>query len=285
MRSGRRIERGCLIETLAPEHPACAQLLLLPGSAHGGWCYRFWSPAFAARGFATHALTRPGIGEAPPLDEAAFRARSTAEEAAMIADILAALPRPRVLLGHSPGGILAQLAATRAACEALVLVASSGPSQLAVRRRVLLPMDRPVPPGTGRARRDWYAEAEPAIRDWAIARLSPESPGVLNGAAGRAELDPAAITCPVLVLSGGRDRSIVPPGPELAALYGATHRHFPAAGHVPMLEPVALDMARSTWRARHGALDMARAILASLDGALGTQAAAGSAREASASSR
>jgi pimeloyl-ACP methyl ester carboxylesterase len=272
MSSARRIERGCLIETLSPDaHTPSAQLLLLPGSAHGGWCYRFWAPAFAACGFAAHALTRPGIGEAPPLDEAAFCARSTVEEAATIAQILAGLPRPRVLVGHSLGGILAQLAATRTACDGLVLVASSAPSQLGIRRHVLFPPDRPVMPNAERARDDWYAEAEPAIRDWAIARLGAESPGVLNGAGGRAELDPAAIACPVLVLSGGRDRSLVPPGAELAALYGGAHRHFARAGHMPMLEPVALDMAR--------------AIIAWLDGVLAPQAAAGSARAASASSR
>lgn len=271
MKQATRLERGCLIESLAPEHHApSAHLLLLPGSSHGGWCYRFWAPAFAACGLAAQALTRPGTGEAPALDDVAFCARSTVEEAAMIADIFDALPRPRVLLGHSLGGILAQLAATRVACDALVLVASSAPSQLGIRRRVLLPMDRRVTPDTERARSDWYAQATPAIRDWAIARLSPESPGVLNGAGGRAELDPASITCPVLVLSGGQDRSLVPPGEALAALYGGTHRHFAQAGHMPMIEPVALDMAR--------------AILAWLDGVLAGQAATGSAREASASS-
>jgi pimeloyl-ACP methyl ester carboxylesterase len=272
MTRAARIEQGCLIERFAPaDHAPSAQLLLIPGSAHGGWCYRFWAPVFAACGFSTHALTRPGIAEAPGLDDAAFCGRSTIEEAATIAEVFDALPRPRILLGHSLGGILAQLAATRVACDALVLVASSAPSQLGVRRLVLLPMDRRVPPDTERARRDWYAEAEPAIRDASIARLSPESPGVLNGAGGRAELDPAAITCPVLVVSGGRDRSFVPPGAELAALYGAAHRHFATAGHMPMLEPAALDIARS--------------IIAWLDGVLAAQAAAGTARDASASSR
>jgi pimeloyl-ACP methyl ester carboxylesterase len=236
----RLIGRSHLASLVPRHHAPAAQVLLIHGACHGGWCWRFWQPGLAQAGFGAHAITLPNRPPAPSMAEADFRALRLAEYVAEVRDAAAALPGPVVLVGHSLGGIVAQVAAQSLDLAGLVLVASAGPSQLGPRRAPLHPEDRLVSYAPEVARARWFADADPAIADWAIARLTPESPGVLNGSGGGAVLDPALIRCPVLVMGAGRDASSVPPQDRLAALFGATLLHFPSAGHDLMLERGAL---------------------------------------------
>lgn len=248
----------CHLHSLAPRHHAAeANILCIPGSAHAGWAWRFWLPAFAHAGFAAHALSFPNHGEAPALDEAAFCALTADDYVARVRAVMATRPGPWVLVGHSLGGIVAQMAAQAGGVAALVLVASSGPRQLGRTRAKDFPTDRPVTFARDAAAARWFADADPAIMDWALDRVGIESPGVLNGSGGRAEVDPARIACPVLVVAGGRDASSVPPQDQLAALYGATLLRLPDSGHDLMLERAALRAVRGVIAWLDGALSPA----------------------------
>lgn len=240
-----QIVGDCYLHSLVPRHhPPDAHILLIPGSGHGWWAWRDWTPALAACGFGAHALSFPNHTDAPALPEREYCALTVHDYVARVQRIAEGLSGPVVLVGHSLGGVVAQVAAGDMELAALILVASAGPRQLGRTRLHDFPADRPVvfDPDTARAR--WFADAEPEVVDWAIAQVSPESPGVLNGSGGRAEVDPARITCPVLVVKAGRDASSVPPGERLAALYGATLLEVPEAGHDLMLERSALRTVR-----------------------------------------
>jgi pimeloyl-ACP methyl ester carboxylesterase len=235
----------CHLRSLVPRHHAPdAAVLMIPGSAHGWWAWRFWMPAFAASGFAAHALSFPNHTDAAVLPEDAFCALGLEDYVARVRQAMDAVEGRVVLVGHSLGGVVAQVAAQRTAPAALVLVASAGPRQLGRTRRDDFPADAPVRWTREAARARWFADADPAVVEWALDRVTAESPGVLNGSGGRAEVDPARIGCPVLVVRGGRDASSVPEGKKLAALYGAELLDLPEAGHDLMLERGALRAAR-----------------------------------------
>lgn len=240
-----RVIGDCFLRSVMPAHHGCdAQVLCIPGSAHGWWAWRFWLPAFAAAGLGAHALSFPNHTDAPSLPEAAFCALTAAEYVARVKRIAVEIGGPLVLVGHSLGGVVAQMVAQEMELRALVLVASAGPRQLGRTRLQDFPLDAPVRFTREAARARWFADADPAVMEWALDLVGVESPGVLNGSGGRAEVDPGRVTCPVLVVGGGRDASSVPPQAKLAALFGATLLELPQAGHDLMLERGALRAAR-----------------------------------------
>lgn len=251
-----RVIGDCFLRSVVPAHHAVeAQVLFIPGSAHGWWAWRFWLPAFAAAGLGAHALSFPNHSDAPSLPEAEFCELTAKDYVARVKRIGEEIGGKLVLVGHSLGGVVAQMAAQEMAPAALVLVASAGPRQLGRTRVHDFPLDQPVRFAREAARARWFADADPAVMEWALDRVGVESPGVLNGSGGRAEVDPARVRCPVLVVGGGRDASSVPPQEKLAALYGATLLELPQAGHDLMLE--------------RGALRAARGVIGWLDGVVG----------------
>lgn len=102
---------------------------------HGMWSdadtLRELRDAFAARGYPVTAVTLPH--HAP-------RAQHTAQSRAalgrtglqayvdFLVDQVRALDRPPILVGHSMGGLLAQLVAARMPCDRLVLLSSAAPA-------------------------------------------------------------------------------------------------------------------------------------------------------------
>ncbi|MFN6956034.1 MAG: alpha/beta hydrolase [Acetobacteraceae bacterium] len=215
-------------------------LLFLPGAFHGWWAWRFWLERCEAFGLAAAALSFPNHTDAPSLPEAAFCRLRISDYAARAAAALRVLEDrfggPGVVVGHSLGGVVAQLVAAAGASAALVLVASGGPAALGVTRPGLYPEDAPLTCSPDRARELYFADAEPEVVAWAIARFCPESPGVMNGSGGRAEIPRAAIRCPVLVVAGAADRTPVVDQARLARHYGAPLLAIPGAGHDLMLE-------------------------------------------------
>ena len=128
----RRIIGDTFVASLSSRHakPA-ADIILIPGSCHGFWAWRFWQPALAAAGYATHALSMPNHTAASFLPEAEFLTLTPSDYAARVAVVAATLPgRPLVLAGHSLGGIVAQLAAKMLRPAALIPVASTGADEV-----------------------------------------------------------------------------------------------------------------------------------------------------------
>lgn len=96
-------------------------LLLIPGAFCGGWAFEALRPELAAAGREVVAFDPPGQtpGDPPP------SLLSITEYAAGVAEASRRLSVPPVLVGHSMGGLVAQLAAARTKVAGLVLLAPS----------------------------------------------------------------------------------------------------------------------------------------------------------------
>lgn len=214
-------------------------LLFVHGLWHAAWAFDNWLDAAAQSGFPAHAVSLRAHG-------ASEGSRRTATLNGHVSDVvrtIATLPEPPVLVGHSMGGLVTQVAAARVPVRALVLVASipahpAVGSLAAVTRRHPLDALRIVALQTTPLRPSYFFHRldEAQARAYA-ARMVPESPIVqyqllLHRPPGR-PLGGA----PVLVLGSPEDRLV--PVRDLrrtAGRYDATLEEFPGMGHDLMLD-------------------------------------------------
>lgn len=173
-----------------------------------------------------------------------YLALTPADYAADVLRVLDHVAPRAALLGHSMGGLVAQLVAERYPLRALVLVSSVGPGQLGPMRTMRYPTDRPVTVSRDQAREQWFHHISEAALDAVMARLSPESPTVVNAYSdGSIHVDTDSIHCPVLVVGPEEDRSPVHDARRIADLYGVTPLLVPDVGHDMMLEDAGLHIA------------------------------------------
>jgi non-heme chloroperoxidase len=110
--------------------PARATPLLFVHGAYGGaWCWdENFLPYFAEQGYEAYALSLSGHGEtrrSAPLDS--FCIDDYVQD---VAQVVAALPAPPILIGHSMGGMVVQKFLERRAAAGTVLLASVPPQGL-----------------------------------------------------------------------------------------------------------------------------------------------------------
>lgn len=227
---------------------------------HGGFCGPWAWDGFAARfrGQGYEVLTpalRYHAGATPP---EALGTTSLGDYAADLEKLIAGLDAPPVLIGHSLGGLLAQMLAARTPVAATVLLAPSSPwgvppstlFEIGAAQGLMLKVGfwaRSLEPNYAVAAAhslDRFPESE---RAKIFARFVPES--------GRAtfevlhwgldmrrasEVDTRKVTCPLLFMTGEGDR-ISPPGTvaRTAALYGdqASYEILPGMSHWLVGEP------------------------------------------------
>jgi alpha-beta hydrolase superfamily lysophospholipase len=208
--------------------PPARAVLMVHGAGGGGWEWNAWTRVFAAAGW--HART-------PDLEPVAAGLAATRfiDYQDQVATHVARLPRPRVLVGASLGGLLALRNAQ--AADALVLVNPLPPRpwhvHLPARTR---PVDieswsaRASLEGTRRAIPDAGAgDAWFAFRRW-----RDESGAVLDEA--RAGIPCSVPTCPVLVVASSLDRDVpADASAALAAWCGGEVMAIAHASHVGAL--------------------------------------------------
>jgi len=102
-----------------------APVVMVHGAFCGGWVFEEFRTPFEAAGHRVHCLDLRGHGANEPRH--AVVGVSMRDYAADVAAFCAGLDEPPILLGHSMGGLVAQLAARKAALSALVLLAPSAP--------------------------------------------------------------------------------------------------------------------------------------------------------------
>lgn len=193
-------------------------VVMVHGAFCGGWVFERFRQPFEAAGHLVHAPDLPG-------HQAGGRVagQSMSDYARAIAELCASLPEPPVLVGHSMGGLVAQLAAARTPVSALVLLAPSPPWGVAgasmeeaisaVSLYALGPYWlQAVDPDYALAKLYSLDRMERQARRSVFARMVPES-GLALWQTLNWWLDPfmttsvlpGAVGAPVLALAGGRD--------------------------------------------------------------------------------
>lgn len=197
-------------------------VVFVHGAFCGGWAFDAFREPFEAAGFETHAPNLPHHERGADLEQLALTGLKDYSSA--IVHYLRDLRAPPVLVGHSLGGLVSQLAAMHTPVAGLVLLAPSAPwgvmpttlDEHGSQFGLSLLGDywrRPIPPDYRVARSTTLDRLE---RDYArrvFARFVPESGRAIREAvqwwsdhsmSGQAPV--YRIAAPVLGLAGGRDR-------------------------------------------------------------------------------
>ncbi|MDZ4372943.1 MAG: alpha/beta hydrolase [Phenylobacterium sp.] len=97
-------------------------IVMTHGAFCGGWAFEAFRGPFEARGWTVLTPDLPGHS-----DGGSVAGLSMSDYARSLVTLVNDLPEPPVLLGHSMGGLVTQLAARRTSARALVLLAPSPP--------------------------------------------------------------------------------------------------------------------------------------------------------------
>jgi pimeloyl-ACP methyl ester carboxylesterase len=232
-------------------------VVMIHGAFCGAWSFASWRPLFEARGFAVHTptLRHHGSGEEAARHLAGVSLRDYLADLSALINVL---DSPPVVIGHSLGGLLAQMLAATLNVRALILLAPLAPwgvfpSTLfegaamqalllegALWKKVLLPSQAIAAAHAF----DCVPSPDRAVL---LERLVPESGLALFesmywmfDSRKTSLVDRRGITCPVLCLAGGRDRIVSPATVRgLARRYHGRARYefLPDHGHWLVGEP------------------------------------------------
>jgi pimeloyl-ACP methyl ester carboxylesterase len=197
-------------------------ILFIHGAFCGGWAFDEFRTAFEARGYETHAPNLPHHERGADLD--LLSQTGVVDYADAFVAYARELSSPPILVGHSLGGLVAQLVAVKAPCQALVLLAPSAPwgvppttiNETSNAFGVAMLGDywrRPIPPDFRVARQTTLDRLSRDAARRAFARFLPESGRVIMEVVhwwldrSMASAAPAyRIEAPVLAVAGGQDR-------------------------------------------------------------------------------
>ncbi len=209
------------------------------GGFHGAWCWSQTLTFLAARNAAGAAIDLRGHGGLP--QDGSFL---SAGVDVMTQDVLEAMRKVSapILVGHSLGALIAMKAATQVPLRGLILLAPAAPSGVTQCHPLpRFPAGHAVqPPARARARK-WFmaGTAAPDMTSY-LAQLCPESPALLNECFhDGVTIERAALSCPILCLSGAKDDSPLHPRGQdrlVAAHYGAALKIIEPSGHCLMLD-------------------------------------------------
>jgi len=202
-------------------------LVMIHGAFCGPWAFDQFRKPFQAAGWRVHApaLRYHDVHTKPP---AALGTTSLLDYAKDLTTLIQGLDAPPVIVGHSLGGLLAQMLAAKGLARALVLLAPSPPwgmlpstmFEVASAGTMLLAgnyWQQPLAPDYGIAAAHSLDRLPPAERRKVFARFVPES-GLATfetmhwalDARRAAVVHAEAVTCPILCLAGSHDK-INPP--------------------------------------------------------------------------
>ena len=211
---------------------------MIHGAFCGGWAFEEFARPFKRAGFAvqTPSLRHHDCGAHPP---EALAQTSLLDYADDLAALIGKLNEKPILLGHSLGGLLAQMLAARGLARATVLLAPSAPwgvvattfFEMASAQAMFLTGDfwnRVLPPRFDIAAANSLDKLSDQERQAVYERFVPES-GLATfetmlwaiDAKRASEVQARDVVCPLLCLAGEKDQ-INPPSTvrRIAARYG-----------------------------------------------------------------
>jgi pimeloyl-ACP methyl ester carboxylesterase len=220
-------------------------VVMTHGAFCGGWAFDAFRAPFEAQGWTVHAPDLPGHGP-----RGSVAGLSMSDYAAGLARFCEELPERPVLLGHSMGGLVSQMAARKVAPRAVVALAPSAPwgvSGSSIEEAVTafgVSVADPfwsgaVSPDRGIMRMHSLDRVPREARDAILERLVPESARAVREVLNW-WLDPFMTTsvgtgplpCPSLAIAGERD--VVHPAAtvrQTAERIGAAFRVMPGMSH------------------------------------------------------
>ena len=225
--------------------------IMVHGAFCGGWAFEAFRAPFEAAGFEVLTPNLRGHGQ-----DGGVAGVSMSDYAADIARLCAEQAQPPILLGHSMGGLVAQLAARKARIQALVLLAPSPPwgvatssfeeAATAVGVQIMGAFSSgAMEPDRGLMRTYSLDRMPKAERDAAVARLCPESATAIRETLNwwldpfmTTSVGPGPLGAPALVISG--DGDVVHPAATAKATaerIGAAFRLMPGMSHWLLGEP------------------------------------------------
>jgi pimeloyl-ACP methyl ester carboxylesterase len=230
------------------------RIVMVHGAFCGGWAFDRFRQPFEAAG--CEVICPDLRGHADDAPAAAVAGVSMADYAADVAGLCVGLESPPVLVGHSMGGLVAQLAARRAPVRALVLLAPSPPwgvahatleeAATAFGVQFLGPFAiGALEPDRGLARRYSLDRMPKPEREAVAARLRPESAQAVRETLTwwmdpfmTTSLGPGELPVPSLVIAGERDVVHSPATARAVAnRIGAELRVEPGMSHWLIGEP------------------------------------------------
>lgn len=249
--------RGFPVPTFRKEAVLTSTLFMIHGMWGGPFYWARFRSALEPLGWRCVATTLPFHDTEPgaPPDPRLGRT-GLLEYAAALDSEIEALDEPPILIGHSMGGLLAQMLCARGRARAAVLLAPASPAGIMAITPSVLKNFLPVMSRWGFWRKPMRPSSAadsmlhllpPAERSATRAQFVPES-GRAAAEIGlwpldrrhASRVDPAKVTCPLLVIAGTEDR-ITPPRTvrQVARRYGehARYREFEGHGHWLMAEP------------------------------------------------
>ncbi len=241
----------------------CQPLLLVHGAAHTRRIFDVLALDLAARGLTVITLDLRGHGESPMPDNVSVRTARAADYVADVRTVVTGLAELRdgafVLLGHSMGGIIAQLYARRFSVAGVIVLASVAPQRTL---HAMLDLTCRFPCRMLRAFRQGMDEAfnspagvrtfllEPSAPESRVqpvlAQITAESTAILPDLLHLARLGLRPLqTEHILFLGGSRDVCFRPPYVRQSARdYGTEAVFIPHAPHNLMAaHAVVLDQA------------------------------------------
>lgn len=234
----------------APEgetHPV--PLLFVHGAYAAAWCWQeHFMSWFAEAGFASYAVSLSGHGHSRRRD--LLDSYSLNDYVDDLAEVVAELPAPPALIGHSMGGMVVQKYLERTEAPAAVLMASVPPQGLwtsalgLMFRKPLLLQDLNRILGGGQAHastlRDalFYQPVADEDMQRYLALSQPESHrAIWDMTLFNLPLPSRMARVPMLILGAEHDELIPPSLVRMtSSVYGLREEIFPGMGHAMMLE-------------------------------------------------
>ena len=231
-------------------------IIMVHGAFCGGWALEILARPLEAEGY---KVLRPDLpGHAPHDPPGAVAGLSMSDYVAEIVRLCRSEAQPPVLVGHSLGGLVAMLAASRTPVRALALLAPSAPWGVPVASleeavsafgvQLMGPFwTGAIEPDPGLMRIYGLDKAAPEVRDAALGKLRHES-GRALGQTLNWWMDPFMSTSlgagpfrtPALAVVGDRDKIHAPASVKLTAKrLGAEFVVLPGMGHWLVVEPGA----------------------------------------------